>query len=152
METQRWHPSDWIRLVALLGAFVAFGVGIWLLVSGVSAEGIVDLKSSVLSGTLKTASAGLFVCFFALIVIAFVLASLFVAKRSADARTPETRSRSRRMFPLFWGSILGIAGCGIAMLVVEPSVRVNLSFPMGLFGFGFAASLGAILRAINDGD
>ena len=51
-----WKPNDWLRLISLVGAFGLFGVGSWMLFRGISAEGIVDLKSTLLSGTLKASS------------------------------------------------------------------------------------------------
>ena len=74
-----WKPNDWIRLAAVIGAFALFGIGAWMLFQGISAEGVVDLKSSILSGTIKASSAGLYVCFFALFIIVFVLATLLTS-------------------------------------------------------------------------
>lgn len=82
MDTSRnWTPNDWIRLVALIGAFGLFGLGAWMLFLGIAAEGTIDLKSSILSGTIKASSAGLYICFFALFIIVFVLASLLKSQR-----------------------------------------------------------------------
>ena len=147
-----WQPNDWLRMTALLGAFCLFGVGVWLLISGISADGLVDLKSTVLSGMLKTASAGLFVCFFALVIITFVLASAMSNKSGADVGQHWPKTRSRRLFPIFWGCLAGLLVCGFAVVSTESAARTVFYYPLGVLGFGFAASIGAILRAIAEGD
>ena len=147
----KWQPNDWLRLVALVGGFCFFGLGVWLLVTGISADGIVDLKSSIISGTLKTGSAGLFVCFFSLVVIAFVLTSLVASKSRSQLPQSAPATRSRRMLPLFWGCLIGLLACGAAMLFVEKGGGI-LGFFMGIFGLGFTTTLAAIIRVINDGD
>lgn len=69
----KWEPSDVLRLVALIGALVMFGIGAFMMWQGISAEGAIDIKSSVLSGSIKTGSAGLFIAFLSFAVIVFVL-------------------------------------------------------------------------------
>jgi hypothetical protein len=81
-----WKPNDWLRLISLVGAFTLFGVGSWMLFQGISAEGVVDLKSTLLSGTLKASSVGLYVCFFALFIIIFVLVTLVTPRRESASK------------------------------------------------------------------
>jgi hypothetical protein len=54
---------DVIRLVALLGAILLFALGAFMMWQGISAEGAIDIRSSVLSGSIKTGSTGLFIAF-----------------------------------------------------------------------------------------
>jgi hypothetical protein len=148
-RSNRWQPNDWLRLIALVGAFGLFATGVWLLVSGIAADGTLDLKSSIISGTLKTASAGLYVCFFALVVITFVLATLASSKpTSVQPSAPKTRSR--RLYPLFWASLASLIACVLAALMGASGTALY-SF-IGILSFGFSASLGAIIRAIAEGD
>ena len=86
-----------MRLIALIGGFALFCLGIWLLVSGIKADGTVDLKSAVLSGTLRTESAGLYVCFFAVFIVVISLASAHFEKKNTGNENP----RQQRMFGLF---------------------------------------------------
>jgi len=72
----KWEPADVMRLVALIGALVMFGLGALMMWQGISAEGAIDVKSSVLSGSIKTGSAGLFMVFLSFLVIVFVLSSI----------------------------------------------------------------------------
>src|SRR2546430_9538709 len=81
-----WKPNDWLRLISLIGAFGLFGVGSWMLFQRISAEGFVDLKSTLLSGTLKTSSAGLYICFFALFILIFVLVTLVSRPKGGAGR------------------------------------------------------------------
>jgi len=72
----QWEPKDITRLVALLGSLLLFILGAVMMWSGISAEGAIDIKSSILSGSVKTASAGLFICFLSFVIIVFVVFSL----------------------------------------------------------------------------
>lgn len=76
MDTTKWQPSDIIRLVALIVAFVLAIGGAVMMWLGISADGAIDIKSAVISGSIKTGSAGLFILFFAFAIIVYVLASL----------------------------------------------------------------------------
>jgi hypothetical protein len=72
----KWEPINIIRLVALIGAMLLFAIGVVMIWQGISAEGAIDIKSSFLSGSVKTGSAGLFIAFLSFAIIAFVLLSL----------------------------------------------------------------------------
>ncbi len=118
----KWEPSDVLRLVALIGALVMFGLGAFMMWQGISAEGAIDIKSSVLSGSIKTGSAGLFIAFlsFAVIVLVFVLTS--AAKKPPQSSTPNL-SKSKRL------------GRGLTALLVGCIVSGALS--AAGFGTGF---------------
>jgi hypothetical protein len=104
----RWKPNDVIRLGALVGGFVLFLLGALMLYQGISAEGLVDLKSTLLSGSIKTASAGLYICFFAVFIIAVVLATIIVPlNRQPSGPT----THPQRIMKVFWGLLLGLALC-----------------------------------------
>jgi hypothetical protein len=123
MDTENhWKPNDWIRLAALVGAFVLFGIGAWMLFQGISAEGVVDLKSSVLSGTIKASSAGLYMCFFALFIIVVVLATLLTP---SNRPTSSARSRVQRLMPVFWGLLVGLGLCAVGSALTEASARTS---------------------------
>ena len=61
-----WTPNDWLRLIGLVGGMCLFGLGVWMLYQGITAEGALDLNSSLISGKLKTVAPSLclllFVC------------------------------------------------------------------------------------------
>jgi hypothetical protein len=81
-----------MRLLLLLSGVVFFGVGVWMIQAGIKAEGSIDIRSEVLSGSLKTGSAGLFVTFFAFFMI---LASVLFSKSPVLSRPkPETSAVS----------------------------------------------------------
>jgi len=97
-----WTPRDVIRLVALIGGFLLCGIGAALMWFGVGAEGTVGIKSSVMSGTVKTGSAGLFTLFFGFGVIIFVIAS-FTVRESGERLSPsQRRSRTEHIIRAFW--------------------------------------------------
>lgn len=108
----KWEPPDIIRLCALLGGFLLCGLGALLMWLGVGAEGSVDIKSSVLSGTVKTASAGLFILFFGFGIILFVLASLTAKAASASLSLAQRKSRTRHIAQAFWAVLVALVGAG----------------------------------------
>lgn len=134
----KWEPADIIRLCALIGGFLLCALGALLMWLGVGAEGSVDVKSSVLSGTVKTASAGLFILFFGFGIIIFVLASLTAKAASANLSLTQIRSRTKHIAQAF-GAVL------VALLV---------SGGMGALGYGqgfsaLAMFLGVMLLFIG---
>src|SRR5258708_28293850 len=104
MSESHWKPNDWLRLVALIGGHMLFAIGAYMLYLGIVAEGIVDIKSTIISGTLKTASAGLFICFFSFLLIVFVLISLFNSPAVSPLLT-SGRHRAKRLMLIFWGCL-----------------------------------------------
>lgn len=133
-----WEPKDIIRLTALVGGFVLCGVGGVLMWLGVGAEGSVDIKSSVLTGTVKTGSAGLFTLFFGFGIIIFVLASLS-AKMGGPLTEPQRRSRVRHIGYAFAGEL-------VAFLVMATLGATGYGQ-----GFGAAAFFLGLLLLITGG-
>jgi len=88
----RMKPSfdQVLRLIVCVAGIVFFGVGIWMVQKGISAQGVIDIKSEVLSGHLETGSAGLFVMFFSffLIVLSFLLKHPSTAKSEFPQKKP----------------------------------------------------------------
>jgi len=149
---QHWSPNDLICLVALIGGFSLFGLGAWMLFQGIAAEGTVDLKSTVLSGTLKTTSAGLYICFFALFIIIFVLVLQLSPSKSSDAKATPTRSRSSRLMPVFWGLLVALAGSALGVSFAPEGSRTGFSMAVGVLVPTFAAVVFALLRMASDDD
>jgi len=69
----RWEPADVIKLVALVGALLLLLLGAFMMWQGISTEGSIDIKSSLLSGSIETGSAGLFVAFLGFCIAVFAL-------------------------------------------------------------------------------
>ncbi len=67
-EVQRWEIGHTFRLILLIAAIAFFAIGLWMIYSGIQAEGTIDVKSALVSGTVKSGSAGIFI-----IVLAFML-------------------------------------------------------------------------------
>jgi hypothetical protein len=142
-----WKPNDWLRLIALLGAFGLFGVGSWMLFRGISAEGFVDLKSSLLSGTLRASSAGLYICFFALFIIVFVLVTLVTPPREGAAKA---KGRARRLAPVFWALLFALAACGLGIAFLPEGFRGFAGIPIGVLSFSLASVVVAMIRMTYD--
>ena len=138
-----WKPNDWLRLISLVGAFGLFGVGSWMLFQGISAEGFVDLKSTLLSGTLKTSSAGLYICFFALFIIIFVLVTL-VSRPKGGA------GRARRLLPVLWTLLIALAVRGIGLAFLPEGFRIVAGLAIGPVAISLPAVVFAIIRLASE--
>lgn len=130
----KWEPSDVIRLVALIGALIMFCVGAFMMWQGISAEGAIDIKSSVLSGSIKTGSAGLFIAFLAFAVMVFVLTA---AGQKAFASSASTESRAERLgrglVALLLGCVVtgGLAAAGYGVGFAALAMFLGFAFFMG---------------------
>src|SRR5262249_7521213 len=139
----QWRPNDWLKLISLVGAFGLFGIGTWMLFRGISAEGVVDLRSTLLSGTLKASSAGLYICFFALFIIIFVLVTLVTPARESAAKA---KGRARRLSWLFWALLLALAACVLAVAFLPERYRLVVFFPIGSLGVCLSWVVAALIQ------
>jgi hypothetical protein len=140
-----WTPNDWLRLVALIGGFALALVGCWMLYRGIQAEGTIDLKSALLSGSIKGSSAGLYICFFAVFVIALVLGSIVIGGNGivADGHAP-----SKNLQRVLWAQLVAIALCGVGIAYL-PELRAILPFAIGVLLASTSSTVFAIIRASN---
>lgn len=128
----KWEPADVIRLSALIGALLLFALGAFMMWQGIAAEGAIDIKSSVLTGSIKTASAGLFIAFLSFAIIVFVLSSL--TKRTSAISQPSAsgHTKSKRIAKLLIVLFIGLVTTGgLAALGYGPGF-VFLAFFFGL--------------------
>ena len=150
-QTKQWSPNDYMRLIALVGGLLLFCLGAWMLFQGIVAEGAVDLKSSVLSGSIKATSAGLYICFFALFIIVFVLVTLLAPERSHTSGGSK-KGRVARLMPVFWGLLASLGVSALATALLPESARTSFSLANGVLMATLASVVFAILRMVNDDD
>ena len=132
-----WEPQDRIKIVALIGSMAMFFLGALMMWKGVSAEGAIDLKSSLISGSLKTGSAGLFICFLSFIVIVFIVSGASIKLTPKFGGYSNDRSRYRKLLPVFF-TLLAVFGLSITFA----------SFGREAFGF-LAFGSGALLLIVT---
>jgi hypothetical protein len=144
-----WKPNDWIRLAGLTGAFAVFGIGAWMLFQGISAEGVVDLKSSVLSGTIKASSAGLYMCFFALFIIVIVLATLLTP---SNGPASGAKPRAHRLMSVFWGLLAGLGLCAVGIALTEGSARTGFMMAIGALVVPLVIVVSALVSMTAEGN
>jgi hypothetical protein len=97
--------------------------------SGINAEGIIDIKSSILSGSLKSGNAGLFVCFFGFMLSCFSLLAGILPQSLSKETIKADRHRVKFALIVFF-SLLGAAIlCAIITAYTTGDAQ-------GLFGFG----------------
>lgn len=105
----KWEPQDVIRLVALIGAIALFCLGATMMWQGISAEGTIDLKSSIISGSLKSGSAGLFIAFLAFVIMVFVLSGASHRREPSPSIKGDEKSRFKKLLPVFFVLLLALA-------------------------------------------
>ena len=127
----KWEPADIIRLVALIGALLLFALGAFMMWQGIAAEGAIDIKSSVLTGSIKTASAGLFIAFLSFAIIVFVLSSLGKRSLSVSPSPATNQTKSKRIAKLLLVLFIGLVVSG------------------GLAAFGYGTGFGALALFIG---
>jgi hypothetical protein len=125
-----WEPQDRIRIVALVGALVMFLLGAIMMWKGVSAEGIIDLKSSLISGSLKTGSAGLFICFLSFVMIVFIISNPSNKPISRFFKYSDDRSRFKKLLPVFF-ALLTIFSISVAAAAFGREIFGFLAFGSG---------------------
>lgn len=103
--------SDILRLLAMLVGTTLLGFGITMIRSGLKAEGSIDISALALSGTLKTGSAGLFVCFFGFLLVASPLL-LGAARAGLEGEIPG-RSDTKRKVVIFSGLTTALIFCAV---------------------------------------
>jgi hypothetical protein len=118
-----------------------------MLFRGISVEGFVDLKSTLLSGTLKASGAGLYLCFFALFIIVFVLVTLVTPPKEGAVKAP---GRARRLASVFWGLLLALAACGLGIAFLPESFRLFVGIPIGILSFTLSLVVFAIIRLASE--
>jgi hypothetical protein len=125
---QRWSPTDVLRLIVILGGLVGFYWGATLIGATLATEGSVDIKSALFEGRLKTGSAGVFVCFFALVIIAVTVVPLARGDRPEEGPTSPAASRMRLLYPVLYGllALVVVAGFNGWSTVIGFSVGMLL--------------------------
>lgn len=139
-----WQPSDFIRLAALIAGFLLCCLGAFLMWLGVGAEGAVDIRSSVLSGSIKTGSAGLFILFFGFGIIIFVLGSLAAKSANAQLNATQKKSRTRHLAWVFWGVLVAFI-----IMVALGSMGFGQGFGVAAFFLGFVLAFAVIAFVVQ---
>lgn len=128
-----------MRLLLLVSGIAFFGIGVWMVKTGIKAEGSIDIRSTLLSGSLKTGSAGLFITFMSFfMILASVLFSKWPSRsrdRSSETSPSTTRTILRILFSLYALTI-------IAYLLARSTTEGEQIF------FGFVTAAFIILSVI----
>lgn len=84
-----WTPAEIRRLIAQLAGVALAIAGCVLLVQGVQATGRINISSTLLSGEIESASAGLFLLFLGVLLIALPIFWHSPSRQSSSAGQPE---------------------------------------------------------------
>jgi|WetSurMetagenome_2_1015567.scaffolds.fasta_scaffold677284_2 hypothetical protein len=123
-----------MRLLLLLSGVVFFAVGVWMIQAGIKAEGSIDIRTEVLSGSLKTGSAGLFITFFSFFMI---LASVLFSRPTIFSRPKPKESTVSPIRVLLW-ILFSLYALTIAAYFLMRSTTEGEQI---FFGFVFAGFL-----------
>lgn len=110
---------DGVRIAVAVSGIGFFFIGIVMMAKGMAAEGSVDIQSAVVSGKITTGSAGLFVVFFAFLIIAL---SLFTGNREATAGITAREHRVAQR--AFFSVLLALLGCVVGAAFGPKESRV----------------------------
>jgi len=127
--------NDMLRLIALIAAIVFFAIGIWMIVNGISAEGFIDIKSALVSGSLKTGSAGLFIVLIAFILAVFALVPSLSFGRSLGVPTIKEKSRLKKALHVFYILCGGLVLSVLGAIFIKGEVKAL--FILGSVAIGF---------------
>jgi hypothetical protein len=125
--------SDLLRVIAMLSGIVLLFVGIDMIRDGLSAEGTIDIKSSLFSGSLKTGSSGLFVCFFGFMIVGLALLSTVARTEKSGEGPSASTMRVKFALTVFFGLLASAIGCAL----LATSVTGDLQGLFGLLALGF---------------
>jgi hypothetical protein len=101
-KRQKWEIGHSFRLILLIAAIAFFCIGIWMINSGIKAEGTVDIKSAIVSGTVKSGSAGLFIVVLAFFLMVFSLPGLRSSKpNEAKPKTFWLKEKNQKLLAGF---------------------------------------------------
>jgi hypothetical protein len=140
-----------MRLLLLLSGIAFFGVGVWMIKSGISAEGSIDIRSELLSGSLKTGSVGLFITFFSFFMILFSV--IFSKSPAVSQPKPEESSALKSKWRVIRIILFSLYALTIIADLIARSTTGNEQFLFGcltgLFGFvSVFLSVGMVLRRL----
>ena len=110
-----------IRLIVCLSGVVFFGVGIWMINDGISAQGVIDIKMEVLTGHLETGSAGLFVTFFAfsMIVVSFLVG------RHPTPSEPKIKNKKPSKMPVMVSVTVILWAVDITCYIIQRNSKIE---------------------------
>jgi hypothetical protein len=142
----KWDASDVIRLVGLLGALLLLGLGALMMWKGVSAEGVIDVRSVLISGSLKTGSAGLCIVFLAFLLAVFSIAYPPARRPTNGPITTPSAAKQRglrRAFAVLLGACVVTGSLG--------ALGYGPGFGALSFGLGLMAAICGIFIVETDG-
>lgn len=137
-KEQRWEIGHTFRLILLVAAIVFFAIGLSMIYSGIKAEGTIDIKSAVVSGTVKSGSAGIFIT-----VLSFMLMVLSLPAISRDDKDSTTRIT-------FWQNERNrkIAfGFALVLIVIVAFILTKEYFLLGLLAVIISTLMGYIINS-----
>lgn len=153
MQTDsKFTPTHWIILAVLVCSFAMVGLGAWMLYAGIAAEGAVDIKTTIASGTIKTGSAGLFIIFFAFLVIIAALA-LLISSAGKDRSFSEVRGtgpRSKRLLPALYAVLVGTILSALGVALFPEGARLSFMTASFILGTAMFALVTAYIRAVAE--
>lgn len=144
------QPIDPYRMVGLIAGIVFFGIGIYLVLHGVAAEGTIDIQSTILSGKITAGSAGLFVLFFSFFII--MLSILLGHHIRVPLNTDQhDQDNIRRLFSKVFYSLVVATVFLVIVAVVSPADKKTVvGFAAGGFGFLTLFALIALVSIEDD--
>lgn len=127
-------PGTWTQRLAVIAGLLFFAAGIVLLWRGIAAHGTVDFSTFLVSGRIESGSAGLFIMFFATVI---VVAALRPPRLTAARALPRAGAFTRQiaLFLLLTGVAIGSQLYADRLDGTVRSLARLASVPAGVFAF-----------------
>jgi len=144
------QPIDPYRLVGLIAGIVFFGIGIYLVLHGVAAEGTIDIQSTILSGKITAGSAGLFVLFFSFFMIIISMLLGHKIKFPLNLSQQDQDNTSKKYLKVFYTLVLVTVFLVVVAVVAPPDKRLIAGMAAAGFGFLTMMALLPLLSMLED--
>jgi hypothetical protein len=124
-----------LRLLVCVAGIVFFSFGIWMIKTGTSAQGVIDIKfRELLSGHLETGSAGLFIVFMSFLMILF---SFLIGRHPVKSQVKKDVQKQSRMPVMVTVTILLWLITSAFYLIARDTKSDNESLLFGVLTFLF---------------
>lgn len=125
--SSKWSPLEIRKTISLGAGILTILMGIFLLFIGTSANGNIDIKTSFLTGTIHSESAGIFVCLFGFMLIIY---SIVPSRASRPNKNNADLLKERKLLVILLLTFLILIL--VFVMIYFPEVRIAIAMVLVL--------------------
>jgi hypothetical protein len=137
-KEQLWEIGHTFRLILLVAAIVFFAIGLWMIYSGIKAEGTIDIKSAIVSGTVKSGSAGILVTVLSFMLMVLSLPAINRGDKKGTTRITFWQNEKNRKIAF---------GFVLVLIVIVAFILTKEYFLLGLLAVIITTLMGYIINS-----